>query len=241
MDLVNGETAMATFGLIPGACHGAWCWDRLVPELTARGHKAIAVELPGDDPTAGFARYVGVASEALGGAGEDLVLVPHSLGAHTAVRLATASPPRGIVFVCGVIPPRAGEDDHDEPEMEAPGTFDTLALDDLGRFSFPDATDAVNAFFHDCDPETAAWAASRLRPQSRTPHAELGDLVGPPGVPTVSIVCTDDRVASADWGRWAARERLLGAPVVELPGSHSPFLSRPALLADALVGALAHL
>jgi hypothetical protein len=30
-------------------------------------------------------------------------------------------------------------------------------------------------------------------------------------VPCVSIVCSDDRVASAEWGRWAARERLLGA------------------------------
>jgi hypothetical protein len=30
-------------------------------------------------------------------------------------------------------------------------------------------------------------------------------------------------------------QRLLGAPVVELPGSHAPFLSRPVDLADALV------
>jgi hypothetical protein len=37
------------------------------------------------------------------------------------------------------------------------------------------------------------------------------------------------------WGRWAARERLLDAPVVELPGSHSPFRSRPADLVEALV------
>jgi hypothetical protein len=46
------------------------------------------------------------------------------------------------------------------------------------------------------------------------------------------IACTGDRRV----GRWPARERLLGAPVVELPGCHAPFLSRPADLADALVG-----
>ena len=125
--------------------------------------------------------------------------------------------------------------------MEAPGTFDGLALDAQDRFWFPDADDAIAAFYHDCDRDTAAWAASKLLPQSRTPHAELGDLVGPPTAPCVSVVCTDDRVAAAGWGRWAARERLLDAPVVELPGSHSPFLSRPAALADVLVDALGRL
>jgi hypothetical protein len=39
---------MATFGLVHGAWHGAWCWDRLVPELEARGHLGVdSVELEG--------------------------------------------------------------------------------------------------------------------------------------------------------------------------------------------------
>jgi hypothetical protein len=37
---------MATFVLVPGAGGQAWYWHRLVPELEARGHRAIAVELP---------------------------------------------------------------------------------------------------------------------------------------------------------------------------------------------------
>jgi hypothetical protein len=37
---------MATFVLIPGAGGAAWCWHRVVAELTARGHDAIAVGLP---------------------------------------------------------------------------------------------------------------------------------------------------------------------------------------------------
>jgi pimeloyl-ACP methyl ester carboxylesterase len=232
---------MTTFALIPGACHGSWCWEFVDAELVARGHTAIPVDLPCDDPTAGFDRYVQVTLAAVADAGPDLVLVAHSLGAHTAVRAAAVRPVAGLLFVCGVIPPRAGERNHDEPEMEAPGAFDGLAVDDENRFWFPDPADAIDCFFHDCPLDLAAWAATQLRRQSRTPHAELGELVGPPEVPCVSIVCEDDRVASAAWGRWAARERLLGAPVVELPGSHSPFLSRPAVLTDRLVDALAHL
>ena len=40
-------TVMARFVLVAGACHGAWCWERLVPLLEARGHRAETAELPG--------------------------------------------------------------------------------------------------------------------------------------------------------------------------------------------------
>ena len=38
---------MATFVLIHGACHGGWCWEKVVPLLEARGHTAYAPDLPG--------------------------------------------------------------------------------------------------------------------------------------------------------------------------------------------------
>ena len=43
---------MTTFALIHGAWHGAWCWERLAAELERRGHRAVAVDLPCDDPAA---------------------------------------------------------------------------------------------------------------------------------------------------------------------------------------------
>ena len=46
------------------------------------------------------------------------------------------------------------------------------------------------------------------------------------------MLCRDDRIIDAGWARAAAPRR---APsVVELPGDHSPFLARPAALADLL-------
>ncbi len=35
------------FVLVHGGFHGAWCWDRLVPELARRGHSTVTVDLPG--------------------------------------------------------------------------------------------------------------------------------------------------------------------------------------------------
>src|SRR4051812_16197911 len=37
---------MATFVLVHGSWHGAWCWYKVVPRLEALGHRAIAVDLP---------------------------------------------------------------------------------------------------------------------------------------------------------------------------------------------------
>ena len=44
---------MATFVLVHGAWHGAWCWDKVVPLLEAKGHTVVAPDLPGhgDDET----------------------------------------------------------------------------------------------------------------------------------------------------------------------------------------------
>src|SRR5215468_7005396 len=48
---------MTTFVLIPGAGGAAWYWHRLLPLLEQAGHKALAVDLPGDDPHAGLHAY----------------------------------------------------------------------------------------------------------------------------------------------------------------------------------------
>jgi pimeloyl-ACP methyl ester carboxylesterase len=230
---------VTTFTLIHGAMMGGWCWERVEPALRSRGHDVVVVDLPCDDVAVGFDGYIDVVLDASASVrDDDLVLVGHSLGAHTAVRASKRRGVRAVVFVCGVIPPRAGESNEDEPPLEAPGAFDGAERDELGRFYFPRTSDAIRDMFHACTAHDAVWAASLLRRQSTTPHGEINEPVSPPDAPSLSIVCADDRVATAEWGRWAAAERLLGAPVVELAGDHSPFISRPAELADAIVGVL---
>ena len=54
-----------------------------------------------------------------------------------------------------------------------------------------------------------------------------------PDVERSSIVCRADRAINPDWVRSAARERL-GVEPVEIDGAHSPFLTRPAELAQIL-------
>jgi pimeloyl-ACP methyl ester carboxylesterase len=71
---------VSVFGLVHGAWHGGWCWERLVPELEQRGHTAVLPDLPCEDVRADATEYARVVGEALGDADGDVVLVGHSLG-----------------------------------------------------------------------------------------------------------------------------------------------------------------
>jgi hypothetical protein len=48
------------------------------------------------------------------------------------------------------------------------------------------------------------------------------------------VVCSDDRLLGVKWAKRIARDRL-AAELVELPGSHSPLLSRPKALAEVVL------
>jgi hypothetical protein len=63
--------------------------------------------------------------------------------------------------------------------------------------------------------------------------SEITPLATWPQVESSSIVCRDDRALNPEWARVAARDRLGVAPI-ELDGAHSPFLTRPAELAQIL-------
>jgi pimeloyl-ACP methyl ester carboxylesterase len=226
------------FGLVHGAWHGAWCFDALVAELEARGHTAIAVDLPAGDLDAGAVRYAELVDAALP-RGDDVILVGHSLAGLTIPLVAARRPVTHLVFLCALIP---------EPglslldQMRAGGAIFIPEFGaDPGRHRDPDGCTwwepaaAVGAFYHDCADAQARAAAARLRRQSPLPSREPCPLAALPDVTCTSIVCQEDRAISPAWSRRAARARL-GTEAVEMDGGHSPFLSRPGELAGLLAG-----
>jgi pimeloyl-ACP methyl ester carboxylesterase len=227
---------MATCSLVHGAWHGAWCWELLGAELERAGHRAIAVDLPCDDPAATFSDYADVVVASLEEA-DDVVLVVHSLGGHTGALVAARRPVRRLVYLCALLadPGRSLIDQlGDEPEMLLPRYRAGLATDEQGRSFFTDFEVARECFFADCDESAARAAFERLRPQGQTAHEIACPLEAHPDVPTEYVLGSADGIVNPEWSRRAARERL-GIEAVELPGSsHSPFLSRPAELASLL-------
>jgi pimeloyl-ACP methyl ester carboxylesterase len=230
---------VTSFGLVHGAWHGGWCWDRLIPELTRYGHRAVAVDLPCEDPAAGASRYAEVADAALPRT-DDLVLVGHSLGGLTIPLVAARRPVRLLVFLCAALPlPGRSLDEQiaAEPGIYAPGyaTHPGRRVHADGSASWADQESVREVFYHDCAPADVGWAWPRLRRQAGAPRVEPCPLAAWPAVPCVSIIGREDHAINPAWSRRAARERL-GVDAIELAGSHSPFLGRPAELAALLDG-----
>jgi pimeloyl-ACP methyl ester carboxylesterase len=214
---------VSVFALVHGAWHGGWCWERLAPELALAGHDVVAPDLPCDDPEAGLEAYAETVLAALEGAGEDIVLVGHSLGGLTVPLVAAARPVARLVLLAALLP---------EPGRSL---GDQLRADKGILLAAPDLADeavTTAAFYSECDPDTAHRAFARLRPQARAPQVEPSPLTAWPDVPAEYVVCTRDRMVSPAYGARAAAAR--GLPVRELASDHSPMLSQPRALAALL-------
>jgi pimeloyl-ACP methyl ester carboxylesterase len=192
--------------------------------------------MPTDDPAAGARAYAQVVVDALGEeAGDDVVVVGHSLGGMTVPVVAAMRPVRRMVFLGAMVPAPGevyGEFLATQPDALTGGTPPPAPEGSTVR---PPRTweVALENYFLDVEPELARRSWQRIRAQSPTLFTERCPLDEWPDVPSSYILMTDDRSVSPDWSRRIARERL-GVEAIELPGSHSPFLSRPGHLADVL-------
>jgi hypothetical protein len=225
---------MAVFGLVAGGCHNAWCWDRVRPELTARGHDAVAVTLPTSDPSAGLFEYAAAVASSLKGSTGELVLVGHSVAGRYLPLAARASGASRMIFLCALVPDEAAPDLSAIPSPSQPnaGLFNEEGL----LYFTPER--AAASFYHDCDEATTAWAVSELRPQGmKIARQSLPPGGWPAGTMSAYVLCRDDRTIVQKRAREMAAR--LGVEPVELPGSHSPFLSRPDVLAETFVRLLA--
>jgi pimeloyl-ACP methyl ester carboxylesterase len=224
---------VSVFIFLHGAWHGAWCWDRLLPEMEIRGHQAIAMDLPVEDGSATFEDYAEVALASYPADLEDGVLVGHSLGAMVLPLVAAARPPSLLVFLCGVLPNVDGRPWADSPPMGRPGAYETETLED-GSSVFWTFESARFTFYADCKPQDARWAFQKLRPQnSRSLWDRPYPLRHLPETRRAAIAALDDAAVTIEFSRAVTKPRL-GVDLIEIPGDHSPFLARPRELADLL-------
>lgn len=106
---------MATFVLIPGSCHGAWCFDDLAADLRASGHRVAALTLTGVAERSHLLRGgvnldthiddVVAAVSVLEDSGR-LVLVGHSYGGMVITGVADRIPEQvdSLVFLDAFVP-----------------------------------------------------------------------------------------------------------------------------------------
>ena len=234
-----------TFGLVHGAWHRGACWEPLIAELAGRGFGSVPVDLPAEQADAGADDYARCVIGALREVDGPLVLVGHSMGGLTIPVVAARRPVALLVFLCALVPD-PGRSVAEQQSADGPGMMTSawheryLPLHTVlpdGRTQWP-AEVTPEIFYQDCPAEAVSRAAGQLRPQGMLPLRERTPLAAWPDVPAEYILGQEDRVISPAWSRHTARQRL-GVTARELPGGHSPFLARPAALAEELLAAVA--
>ena len=228
---------MSLFCLVHGSTQNSSCWNLLIPELEARGHRTMTVDLPTDARDASTTYYADIIIQALEGASDEVILVGHSASGMFIPLVAQARPLSRLVFLASVIP-KLGASIMDQFNAD-PSMFNPewVELGRQGKDPSQDEDIAMKFLFHDCPPEVAQWAlTTRILMYAERAMTECS-LQTFPNVEPMYIVCTDDRTINSEWSRRAARE-ILEVDAVELPGGHCPYLSRPAHLADVLTQAL---
>jgi pimeloyl-ACP methyl ester carboxylesterase len=241
---------MATFVLVHGAFHGAWCWFKLVPELERRGQRVVALDLPGagDDPTpvetVTLDDCINRIVEIVSRESEPVFLLAHSLGGVPATAAAEKIPERlrRLVYLSAFIP-KNGDAFADiktypgYPENPGPPHF-VFSEDRRTITAIPELVRP--RWYNDCSEADIEYAIARYKPV-------------PTAVLTTPIHLTDVRFGSApksyihctrDHGAVPPLQQTMADaagcnPNFFLQTSHSPFLSAPAELADTLIEAAA--
>lgn len=229
-----------TYILVHGAWHGAWCWYKVVPEMTKKGYKAIAIDLPGhgEDTTnpevVTFRMYVEKIKQVANNMNGQVILVGHSM-AGTIISQAAEELGKDKVFKLVYLDaflPKNGESVSKLSGM----IFQTLPQEtDTSKITFrkgivnapngktrtfrPEVADIV--FYHDCNSKDKELAHKNL---CRQPTEPLGAAVSVTEsiygqIPKYYILCTEGK----DLDKSLLPTRVKCEKLIKIPTSHSPF------------------
>ena len=231
---------VATVVLVHGAWHGAWCWEKVVPLLDDAHVPSIAIDLPGhgasSEPLCDLTGDA-VAFRRVLDTLDDAVVCGHSYGGAVISEGAAEHPAVRHLAYIAAFPLAPGESlmnaatDEVSPDDGRSELGPALRYGDDGTVTL-DPELVIPALYADCAEDDAAKAAARLGPEARFDGA-VATRAAWQHSPSTYAVCSEDRAVTPTLQRALARRCT---HTIEWPTSHSPFLSRPELVADVLAG-----
>ena len=230
------------FILIHGAYHGGWCWDAVADQLSKNGHHVQAPDLPGHGRDSGWLSdqtmpdYVDRIVKLLDAAPSKVTLVGHSMGGAIATAAANARPDKveRIIYLTAYIPidgESVGDVVKTDPASHV--QVDRVDVEGLGAVSLKSGT-LADAFYNDATTRMLHFAEDRVQLQSPIPFRHTFALTDLTAIPKAAIICTRDRAISTDHQRMMA-VRAGCDPIVDIDSGHSPFVTQPEALKDAIL------
>lgn len=232
--------------LVHGSWHGGWCFEAVKALLEEAGHEVIAPDLPGmggDEATLravtlqGWADFVSALCR--GASQKPVILAGHSRGGLVVSQTAENDPDAidALVYICAMMLPD-GMSRADFKAMEGPNpAFDAIITPVFdGAGTVVDPKKAGSVFAQLSSTETAADAMARTVAEPHGPRSTPLSLTKQSfgNIPRTYIECTADRAIPLSSQR-KMQQLVPGAEVVSIWADHSPYLSRPRALANALM------
>jgi pimeloyl-ACP methyl ester carboxylesterase len=222
---------MTTFVLVHGAFGSSAELAPVIPELEARGQRAIAVDLPCTDPAATLDDYARTVVEAMARIDGPVVLVGHSAGGATISLVPGQARVDRLVYVTAVVP-EPGRSIADVVGAGVRETMLSVSRDDgngcrsfdfemLASLAPPEGREAYLAFLT-ATQRPQGWAAL----EQPWPGRSI------PGVPRTYVLCTEDKIIPPAVQREMAAR--LGVEPIEIASEHAVFSLQPRDLAAVL-------
>lgn len=224
---------MSCFLLVHGAWHGAWCWERVLPRLTERGHTAQAITLAGVgerraelDPSLGLEDHIRDVLDALEQLNAPTILVGHSYSGLVVRDAALRRPGKvsEVVLVEGWIGHPGSSLLDLAPDWFADGIRQAAGeRGDGWRIPVPEP-----AVVGVSEPNDAAWLRQRLTEHPYKTFTDRSAGGAGPAPPMRAILATPGPVPFAEMAAG------LEIPARQIEGGHDLMVTSPGPLASCL-------
>ncbi|MCA6441272.1 MAG: alpha/beta fold hydrolase [Sediminibacterium sp.] len=234
---------MKTFILIHGSWHGAWNWHKVIPILEARGHKAIAIDLPGmgKDKTpiqeVKFKTTVERIIDLINGIEGKVILVGHSKNGIMISQVAEFIPHKidKLIYLAAYLIPN-GKCQREYSAQDINGWLKPYVdVNTTTNTSTLQKKIYKEGLYHDCEDyitELAYILLSEEPIESGGAQLQLTeDNFGK--VPRYYIECTEDRAVTPFIQQKMYHETPC-RKIYQMATSHSPFFSKPFELCEIL-------
>lgn len=230
--------------LIHGAWHAKWCWKDLAPLLIAAGHPVLALDLPGHGEneaamkTISLQSYVEYVIHILEAFHEPVVIVGHSFAGAVLSQVAEWFPQwiDQLIYIAAFIP-KNGYSVIEEAKNGLSSHMRDMVTIDLKKnmITIASKQQVSGVFYQHCSLETVQFASSQLQAEPYRPFTNTMSLTPAKfgAVKKTYIVCREDNLLTQ-----AAQWRMCDqhhCKKVSLQADHSPFLSMPPTLAEAIL------